>query len=156
MGHATQLTAAYWTSLFWFSFTIGRLVSIPITARVRPRTLLYGGLVGGERFVSLVLLWPGSASVLTVGIVGAGLCMSYIFPVMLTWAGAAYDHTGFVTSWFFIGASAGGMFFPWFIGQLFESSGPRITMVTTLVCLVLGLAMFAVLMVYTGKPRNKT
>ncbi|HMN29399.1 MAG TPA: hypothetical protein PKE45_14715, partial [Caldilineaceae bacterium] len=106
--------------------------------------------------VSFILIWPGSATVLTIGVVGAGLCMSYIFPVMLTWAGRRMTITGFVTSWFFIGASLGGMFFPWFIGQLFVSNGPRITMVTTLICMLLGLVMFAVLMLYAGKPRQNT
>jgi hypothetical protein len=81
--------------------------------------------------------------------------MAAIFPVMLTWAGRRMTITGFVTSWFFIGASAGGMFFPWFIGQLFESTGPRITMLTTLACLVLGLIMFGILMLYAGQPKRR-
>jgi MFS transporter, FHS family, Na+ dependent glucose transporter 1 len=153
-GHATELTAAYWTSLFWFAFTFGRLVFIPVTARVRPRTLLTTKLIGGIVCVGVVLLWPASTVGLSIGVAGAGFCMAAIFPVMLTWAGRRMTITGFVTSWFFIGASAGGMFFPWFIGQLFESSGPRITMLTTLACLVLSLAMFGVLMVYSGKRRT--
>jgi nitrate/nitrite transporter NarK len=35
--------------------------------------------------------------------------------------------SGRVTSCFLIGASVGSMFLPWFIGQLFEKAGPRIT-----------------------------
>lgn len=153
-GHATELTAAYWTSLFWFAFTFGRLVFIPITAHVRPRTLLTAKLIGGIVCVGVVLLWPASTVGLSIGVAGAGFCMAAIFPVMLTWAGRRMTITGFVTSWFFIGASAGGMFFPWFIGQLFESNGPRITMLTTLASLLLSLAMFGVLMVYAGKRRT--
>jgi fucose permease len=154
MGHATELTAAYWTSLFWFAFTFGRLISIPITARVRPRTLLTVELLGGIFCVAAVLLWPASRTVLWIGVAGAGLFMSALFPVTLTWAGRRMTVTGFVTSWFFIGASLGGMFFPWFIGQLFESRGPSVTMLTTLACLLLGLAWFGVLMVYAGKPKH--
>jgi len=152
-GHATEQTAAYWTSLFWFAFTFGRLLSLPITARVRPRSILLGGLIGGIFCVLAVLLWPASFTALWIGVAGAGICMAAIFPVMLTWAGRRMTITGFVTSWFFIGASTGGMFFPWFIGQLFESTGPVITMVTVLVSLFLNLIMFGVLMIYAGKPK---
>ncbi len=152
LGHATELTAAYWTSLFWFAFTVGRLISIPITARVRPRVILWGGLFGELVCALLILFWPQSSTLLSIGVIGTGLSMAAIFPVMLTWAGRRMKITGFVTSWFFIGASAGGMFFPWFIGQFFESTGPRITMYTVLISLFLGISVFAVLMRYAGKP----
>lgn len=152
-GHATELTASYWTSLFWFTFTLGRLFSIPLATKLRPRALLAGGLTGGLLCVVTVLLWPASQSALVIGTGGAGLFMAALFPVMLTWAGRRMRITGFVTSWFFVGASTGGMFFPWFIGQFFESSGPLITMLTVLVSLLLGLGMFGVLMLYAGKPR---
>jgi MFS transporter, FHS family, Na+ dependent glucose transporter 1 len=155
LGHATELTAAYWTSLFWFAFTFGRLLSIPVTARVRPRTLLAGGLIGGIVCVGAILIWPGSATVLSVGVFGAGVCMASIFPVTLTWAGRRMTITGFVTSWFFIGASAGGMFFPWLIGQLFESTGPRVTMFTILGSLLLGLAWFGILTFYAGNLKTQ-
>lgn len=153
-GHATELTASYWTSLFWFAFTIGRLFSIPLASRLRPRALLTGGLAGGLVCVVAVLLLPASGNALLIGTGGMGLFMAALFPVMLTWAGRRMTITGFVTSWFFVGASTGGMFFPWFIGQFFESNGPRITMFTVLVSLLLGIGMFGVLMLYAGKPRQ--
>jgi fucose permease len=154
LGHATESTAAYWTSLFWFAFTLGRLLSLPLTVRVRPRVILWGGLFGQLICALLILFWPTSSSVLTVGIAGTGLSMAAIFPVMLTWAGRRMKITGFVTSWFFIGSSAGGMFFPWFIGQFFESSGPQVTMYTVLGSLLLGITVFALLMWYAGQPKQ--
>ena len=49
------------------------------------------------------------------------------------------------TGWFLIGASAGAMFLPWLIGQLFESIGPQVVMGAILVDLILALAIFTVL-----------
>src|SRR5690606_3866750 len=40
MGLADETSAFFLTSLFWGALTLGRLLSIPITARLRPRTVL--------------------------------------------------------------------------------------------------------------------
>lgn len=52
--------------------------------------------------------------------------------------------TAKVTARFFIGASLGGMLFPWLIGQLFETSGPRYTLI------VLGIETVLLAIVYSG------
>jgi len=44
MKLAGVTTAAYLTSLFWGTFTFGRLIGIPLSARFRPRTLLLADL----------------------------------------------------------------------------------------------------------------
>ena len=53
--------------------------------------------------------------------------------------------TGQVTGWFFVGASLGGMFWPWLIGQLFDANGPAVTMLAITLDLVMSLALFVVL-----------
>jgi fucose permease len=54
--------------------------------------------------------------------------------------------TGTTTSLFFVGASAGGMFLPWLIGQLFEPIGPRVAIFIILVDMLLAVLLFFVLM----------
>jgi hypothetical protein len=44
---------------------------------------------------------------------------------MLTFAGNRMAITGRVTGFFFLGATLGGMFLPWFIGQWFEKVGSQ-------------------------------
>ncbi len=145
--------AAYLNSGFWGSFTLGRLISIPLTARLRPRHLLLGELLLAIFCVGLILVWPTSAVVLWIGVCGTGLAIASIFPITLTWAGRHMRMTGRITSWFFIGASIGAMFFPWFIGQFFENTGPSITMFTIMGSLVLDLVIFIALMLYAGQPK---
>ena len=120
-----MMIAAYLTSAFWGSLTIGRLFSIPLAARLRPRTILAGALFGSLLSIGLLLLLPNSALALWMGTFGVGLSMAAIFPTTLSWAGRRMKITGQVTGWFLVGASAGGMFLPWLVGQLFESVGPR-------------------------------
>jgi hypothetical protein len=48
------------------------------------------------------------------------------------------------------------MFFPWFIGQLFEAYGPHVTMLTIFVTDIGALAIFVLLMIYGGQPRRQT
>jgi len=145
--------AGYLNSGFWGAFTLGRLLAILLAARVRPRHLLLGELLLAIVCVGLILLWPTSQLVLWIGVCGTGLAIASIFPVTLTWAGRHMHVTGQITSWFFIGASIGAMIFPWFIGQFFENSGPVVTMVTIMGCLLLDLVVFVSLMVYAGQPK---
>jgi FHS family Na+ dependent glucose MFS transporter 1 len=143
---ATQTTSGYLTSAFWGAFTAGRLLSIPIAARVRPRWILLGDLLGGIFSLLLILLFPTSALVLWVGAVLLGLFIASIFPTLFTLAERRMTLTGEVTSWFFVGASAGAMFFPWLMGQLFESISPVAIIYVILADLVGAFILYAVIM----------
>jgi FHS family Na+ dependent glucose MFS transporter 1 len=154
LGLESETVAAYLTSVLWGSFTLSRLIGIPIAARVRPRTILLADLIGCLVGVLLILLLPASRLALWAGVVLTGAAMAAIFPVTLSWAERRMTLTGFVTSWFFVGASLGGMVFPWLIGQLFESWGPRITMITVLADVLIAFVVFGLLMVYGGQPRR--
>lgn len=155
-GLADATMAAYLNSTFWLAFTIGRLIGIPIAAHFRPRTILLADLLGCLVSVAIVLIWPASAVVLWIGVAGAGLAMASVFAVTFSWAERRIHLNGFITSCFFIGTSTGAMFFPWFIGQLFEAYGPRVTMLTILVTDIGAFALFVLLMIYGGQPRRQS
>jgi len=73
--------AAFLTSLFWVSLTVGRLVSIPLSARVRPGTLV---LVSAG--LGLAALLAANATALApVAYAAAGLVFAPIFPTTLAW-----------------------------------------------------------------------
>ena len=146
LGDAT--TAAYLTSVFWGALTLGRLLSIPLAARLRPRTLLFADLVGCLLSVLVVIAWPGAPAALWIGTFGAGFSMASLFPTMISFAGRHMTTTGKTTAWFFVGASSGGMIIPWLIGQWFESTGPRVTVFMILASLLLNLGMFGVIVRY--------
>jgi FHS family Na+ dependent glucose MFS transporter 1 len=146
MGLGSETIAAYLTSAFWGALTLGRLLTIPIAVRFSPRSILLADLVGCLLSVGVILLWSSSPVAMWVGALGLGFSMAAIFPTMISLAGSRMAITGGVTSWFFVGASIGGMTLPWLIGQLFESIGPRITMFAILVNLIAAMCVFAILM----------
>ena len=143
---ANETTGAYLTSAFWGAFTVGRLLSIPIAARLRPRWILLGDLLGGVLSLGLILVFPGSVVVLWVGAILLGLFIASIFPTMFTLAERRMTLTGAITSWFFVGASLGAMFFPWLMGQLFEAISPLAIMYVILGNLVAAVVLYAVVM----------
>ncbi len=154
MGVAAETTAAYLTSLFWGTFTIGRLLAIPLASRLRPRAILFGDLGLAATSVALILLWPQAQFVVWLGTAGVGLSMASVFPTVLTLAERRMAITGKVTSIFFVGASLGGMTLPWLIGQLFTAIGPQTTMLAILIDLVLALMMLTALLRYA--PSSET
>ena len=121
---ANAVTGAYLTSAFWGTFTIGRLLGIPIASRVRPRWILLGDLTGSVISLLIIILFPGSTVALWVGSILLGLFLASIFPTVLILAERRMVITGTITSWFFVGSSLGAMVFPWLMGQLFESINP--------------------------------
>ncbi len=152
LGDATA--AAYLTSAFWGALTLGRLFSIPLAARLRPRVLLFGDLIGCLLSVLVIIAWPDVPLALWIGTFGAGFSMASLFPTMISFAGRHMATTGKTTAWFFVGASSGGMFIPWLIGQLFESISPRVTVFIILVSLLLDLAMFGVILRHVRQSKK--
>lgn len=149
MNLATETAAAYLTSAFWGGLTVGRLLSIPIATRLRPRVILTADLLGSVFSLCLILLWPGVLPVIWVGTVGFGFFMASIFPTTVSFAERRMIITGKVTSGFMVGASIGSMTVPWIIGQFIESVGPGVIMGVIFGTLLLSLGVFAVLMRYS-------
>jgi MFS transporter, FHS family, Na+ dependent glucose transporter 1 len=145
-GLGSVTGAAYLTSAFWGGLTAGRLLAIPVAARVRPRWILLADLLGCILSLAVVLAWPHSLVALWLGAVGLGVSMASVFPSAITLAERRVHITGRVTAWFLVGASIGGMLLPLLIGQLFESVGPQVTMLAILADLVLALGVFGALM----------
>jgi FHS family Na+ dependent glucose MFS transporter 1 len=149
---SSDTVAAYLTSAFWGSLTVGRLLAIPIALRLTPRLVLLIDLLGSLISVCAFLLWPYSLVIAWLGTCGMGLSLASVFPATMCLAQGRMRIRGKVTGWFFVGVSAGGMFLPWFIGQFFESVGPRTTMVILLFDLIGGVALLAVLAFQVGRP----
>lgn len=143
---ANETSGAYLTSAFWGAFTAGRLLGIPIATRLRPRWILLGDLTGCILALVLIILFPASTLALWVGAIVLGLFMASIFPTVVTLAERRMTLTGAVTSWFFVGASSGSMFFPWLMGQMFESVSPLAIMFVLLASIIMALILYAVVM----------
>jgi FHS family Na+ dependent glucose MFS transporter 1 len=153
MNLSGDAQAAYLTSVFWGVLAGGRLLSIPLTKRVSPRTMLMADWLGCLVSVGAMVFFPHSSLVVWLGTIGLGFSMASIFPLMLSFAERRMPITGQTTGWFLVGASAGGMSLPWLIGQLFELIGPRATMSAILADLVIATGAFGLLMLQ-GEGRD--
>ena len=141
----SQTTGRHLTAVFWGALTLGRLLVIPVAARVSPRAILAGNLVGCLAGLGVLAVWPGSSTAIWVGTFAFGFAMAPMFPTGLNLAERLMTITGKVTGWFLIGGSAGSMCVPWLIGQFFESVGPAVMVIVLLGDMVLCAVLFALL-----------
>lgn len=122
---ANETGAAYLTSTFWGAFTLGRVISIPIAARIKPKQILIADLLGGFLSVSIMLAFPTTPVALWIGSAGLGISVASMFPTVLTLAERCVELSGKITSRFIVASALGGMLPPWLVGQIFETAGPR-------------------------------
>ena len=147
-GLADEAGAAYLTAAFWAALTAGRLLSILLSARLRPRTLLMGGLAGAIASVAVIAVWPADPAALWVGAAGCGLCIGPMFAATVLLAERRMPISGATTAWFFVGTSCGAMTVPYIIGQLFEWRGPQMLLLAMAVVLLLAMLVLAVLLAF--------
>lgn len=147
----SEANAAYLTSGFYGTLTAGRLLVIPIAARLRPRLILLIDLAGCLLGLAVLLVWPASLPAVWTGTLILGLSMASVFPVMLSFAGRRMRLTGKTTSFFLAGASCGGMSMPWLTGQLFEAIGPGVAIGITAANVAAALVVLIVLIVYSSR-----
>lgn len=135
-GLATASVAGYVTALFWGALTLGRLLTIPIANRIRPRHLLMIDIVG--MFLSLALLLVGASTPALVwtATFGMGLASANVFPTLISMAEHNMPITGSTTRWFLLGSSLGSITIPYLIGQLFEQVGPNMMVVCLGLCVI--------------------
>lgn len=150
-GLANETVAAYLTSGFWGALTLGRLIGIPVAAKVRPSVILLADILGAIVSVLVVMLFPQSATLLWVGTIGAGLFIASMFATLLAFIERHIVITARVTGWFFAGSSLGAMSVPYVIGQFFERVGPQVMVYAVLLDLVVALVVFLVLLFYARR-----
>ena len=151
---ATVTTAGYLTSLYWAALTLGRLISIPLAARVRPRYLLIADIAGMIFSLGLLLLFSRQPGVVWLAAFGMGFSMANVFPTLILLGGRHLPVTGNITSWYLVGGSLGSMLVPWLIGQRFESIGPQVTMRIILLTVVLAGLVLAAFLVAIRPSRH--
>jgi len=125
---ASATGAAYLTSAFWGAFSVGRLLGIGISSRLRSQVILVADLAGCLLAFAILLLWPASSLALWAGTILMGLSIASVFATGMAFAEQRLSLTGALTGWILVGGGIGGMVSPWLIGQLFERIGPHITM----------------------------
>ena len=144
LGLGTEITAAYLTSAFWGSFTVGRMLAIPISTRLRPLTILYLDFAGCILSLVLILFFRDSEVILWIGSILLGVSFASIFPTFLTLSEERMHVTGTMAGWFLVGGSIGGMILPWGIGQAFVRLGAGAMVVIVFLGVILNLLALAI------------
>jgi MFS transporter, FHS family, Na+ dependent glucose transporter 1 len=139
LGFGTEVTAAYLTSGYWGAFTLGRLLGIWVSTRMKPLTILLLDFVGCIASVGLIFLFQESALFLWIGTILFGIAQASIFPTFLTLAEERMHVTGTIAGLFLVGAGVGGMILPWLIGQAFVKVGAGAMMGMIFIGIVLNL-----------------
>jgi FHS family Na+ dependent glucose MFS transporter 1 len=121
----SESSGAYLTALFWGALTAGRLLAIPISSRVRPKTILCADVIGCLASLAVIMIGSNTPAALWVGTLGTGLSMASIFPTTLALAGQRMELTGRITSWFIVGSNAGSIVLPWIMGRFLAIRGPE-------------------------------
>lgn len=141
LNFGTEVTAAYLTSAFWGSFTLGRLFGIWVSTRAKPMTILYMDFAGCIVSLGLILLFQESTNALWIGTLLFGISQASIFPTFLTLSEERMHVTGTIAGLFLVGAGAGGMILPWLIGQAFVQIGAGAMMAMIFISVILNVLM---------------
>lgn len=140
-------SAAYkLNSAFLMVFTFGRLIAIPIAAKLRPRTILLMDFGGCFLGVAAILTWSSSVTVLWAASCLLGFSMASVFPTTLAFAERRMHLSGKLTGYLFSASSGGSMILPFLVGQFFVSVGPQMLFYVIAVSLMIDLAIFTVVM----------
>jgi FHS family Na+ dependent glucose MFS transporter 1 len=120
---ADATRAAYLTSSFWLSFTIGRAISIPVAARFKPAQILAVAFIGGLGALALAISAPNSLTVLWIATVMIGFFMAPVWATGYNLVGQSIKMTATVSSLIILGDSFGAVVLPWVTGQTIERFG---------------------------------
>lgn len=156
LNFGDEVTAAYLTSGYWGSFTLGRLLGIWVSTKAKPLTILMLDFVGCILSLGLILLFRESSLMLWTGTILFGISQASIFPTFLTLSEERMHVTGTVAGLFLVGAGIGGMILPWLIGQAFVRVGAAAMMGMIFVSIVLNVLILVVFTRVSAKPDSLT
>jgi MFS transporter, FHS family, Na+ dependent glucose transporter 1 len=140
-----EATATLLNSAFWLAMAVGRLLAIPIAARLRPVRILWIDFLGGLVSLAILLFLPRFIPALWVGTIGVGLCMASLFPVLLDFIDRRIKVNGKINGLFLSGVSIGAIFFPWLAGVMFDSRGSQATMAVIFAAYLIAAGIFGAL-----------
>jgi len=148
---ADATRAAYLTSGFWLSFTIGRAISILVAARFKPAQILAVAFLGGLSALALVILAPNSVSMLWAATLAVGFFMAPIWATGYNLAGQSIKLTATISSIIILGDSLGAVVLPWVTGQAIERFGAQTMPKLVFASLTINALIFVIMLLQRQK-----
>ena len=143
--------AAYLTSGFWLSFTIGRAISIPVAARFKPAQILTVAFLGGLGALALMILAPNSINMLWVATLAVGFFMAPVWATGYNLAGQSIKLTATISSIIILGDSLGAVVLPWVTGQAIERFGAQTMPKLVFASLTINALIFGIMLLQRQK-----
>jgi FHS family Na+ dependent glucose MFS transporter 1 len=143
---ADATMAAYLTSGFWLTFTIGRLISIPLATRFKPQHMIAAALTGCLSILFVGLIVPMSSTLVWILALVLGVCMAPIWPSGFTLAGQSMRLTARVSGIILLGDSLGFMILPWLAGKVLDGIGPQTLIYLVTISLFFNLIAFVAIL----------
>ena len=150
---ATEVQAAILTSIFWGAFTGGRLLGVILSKWIKPFTFLVVDIIGSIISLLCLIFLAKDLNNLIIFTVLLGFFLSSVFPMLIVFAKKKVQITGAMTGLFFLGASSGGMLFPFILTGLFTFYGYRVIPVALLVSS--GLSLLILFGIYILRNNKK-
>jgi len=141
------------TVFFAFHFA-GRVLGVPISAFLRPRTMLLINLAITAAAYFLLLFVNFSGAILWVTAAAAGLAMASTFASMVLWMSETMTITGRISALLLIGASLGGMTAAPLVGQLIDNVGAMCMVYVLIAAGLIHIVLFALIWVCVSKRRR--
>jgi fucose permease len=140
LGASAQFAAGA-TSVYWGAFTLGRVLTAPLSVRWAPQRILVPALI-----VSIVLLIGIRAHVYApVMFALVGLCAAPIFPVVVSWMTRVIPNATTLVTYAILGAVIGSALVPAALGGLIGIAGARQLPLGVAVCALASLGMVGII-----------
>ncbi|OCT94550.1 major facilitator superfamily domain-containing protein 4A [Xenopus laevis] len=140
-------TAGYLPSLFWAFITLGRLISIPVSYKMAPRSMLFINLIGVTATFLFLLFSQNSTTGIFVGTALLGLWLSSVFPSMLAYTEDVLNYKGCATTALVTGAGMGEMVLQILVGSVMQTQGSYSFLVCGICLSSLAFTLYAVFLV---------
>ena len=117
--------ASWVTSALWGSQFAGRIIAIPISVFISPRTMVFISVVGTVCSAGVMMALVKVSDIFYwISVVLAGVNMSSTFGSMVLWSSHHIPVTGVTSSVFQVGSSLGSLIGPVVTGHLFDDYSP--------------------------------
>ena len=122
----TKVEATDLNSLFWGTYTFGRLFSILLVLlRVPPLVMIAANVAGSFFSLLPMVVLPRSPQAVWIGTAALGASMTAVFPTALTWLAQQVEITGKATAVMVAGAALGDMVLPAVVEELMAATSAR-------------------------------
>ncbi|MBN1266123.1 MAG: MFS transporter [Anaerolineales bacterium] len=139
----TEAAAAFLTSGFYLSFTIGRMLAIPAASCFEVEKVILIALLACLVTITAGILFLRSPLALWATALGIGFFFAPIFPAGISLAGKSMRLNARSSSIILLGDSFGCMILPWLAGLIIEATSPISMLYLVMGSLVLNLFVFA-------------